>query len=522
MKTRPARRQLVEPDFWTCPHGVRVRPEPSLTYGPEVADICAGAGYAPDPQQELGLDHIFAIEPDGSPSTFEFCVICSRQNLKTGLFLQAVIGWVYVLDVPEVVWSAHEMSTTRAAQRDLANILRSSPALRKRMLPQRNEGIYDANGEERIELLDPETGMTQVIWFKARTRDGGRGLAKPKLVLDEAFALKAAMMGALIPIMLAQQWPQVLLGSSPGKADSEVLFDIRDRGRNHRSPAMTYLEWSNGIRPDCEDPACLHPKSGFEVGAPCVANRIELIEHANPTLVSTDRITLGTLANVRQILTAAEWFRECEGYWEEPEKVETVPPIFGEGRWEACAGQPEEWPEKPAALGVAVSVDRTWASIASASVVEVLEDPTDPEAEPVDRIFVAATDRREGVGWLVEELKRIQGATDCVIVIDEKGPTKALLQDLEDGDVAVETVNLEEYAEACSRFHDKVRAGNLLHPASAGLEADEVDELDEAVKGAVWRTVGDRNVYGRRKSVTDVSMLEAATLAAQGAEKFGW
>jgi hypothetical protein len=76
--------------------------------------------------------------------------------------------------------------------------------------------------------------------------------------------------------------------------------------------------------------------------------------------------------------------------------------------------------------------------------------------------------------------------------------------------VAVETVNLDEYAEACSRFFDKVRAGELMHPSSA--------ELDEAVSGAVWRTVTDRQVWGRRKSTRDVSMLEAATLAAAGVE----
>jgi hypothetical protein len=71
-------------------------------------------------------------------------------------------------------------------------------------------------------------------------------------------------------------------------------------------------------------------------------------------------------------------------------------------------------------------------------------------------------------------------------VIDEKGPTKDLLEELEDADVAVEAYTLDEYAEACSRFFDKVRAGQLhpQHPSSA--------ELDEAVAGAAWRTVGDR------------------------------
>lgn len=510
MKTSSARR-LVEPDYWTCPHGKRVRPQPVETFGPEVADVNAAAGFGPDPQQELALDLIFAIKPDGSPASFEVCVICSRQNLKTGLFLQAVIGWLYVLDVPEIVWSAHEMSTTRAAQRDLGRIIKGAPSLRKRMLPQKNDGIYDANGEERIELLNPETGMTQTVWFKARTRDGGRGLGKPKLVLDEAFALKPAMMGSLIPILLAQVDPQVLYGSSPGKADSEALFDIRERGRNHTSPALSYLEWGNGERPPCKDPHCTHPKTGFTLGDPCVANRLELIEHANPTL-TTGRITIETLANARQaITTAEEWFRECEGFWDEPNTG--AADTFGPGRWEACAGEPLERPKAPAAIGVAVSVDRLWASIAAASTVEVLEDPNDPEAEPVDRTFVAPVDRREDVGWLVAEVARIQRETDCIVVIDEKGPTKDLIKDFEDADVALEVVNLDEYAEGCSRFFDKVRAGQLLHPSAT--------ELDDAVSGAAWRIVGDRRVWGRLKSTKDVSMLEAATLAVHGADKFG-
>lgn len=190
-----------------------------------------------------------------------------------------------------------------------------------------------------------------------------------------------------------------------------------------------------------------------------------------------------------------------------------IPSIFGAGRWEACAGEPEKMPEVPAAIGVAVSVDRTWASIAAASMVEVLEDPNDPEAEPVDRLFVAAVDRREDVDWLVTEVARIQAATECLVVIDEKGPTKDLLDELLAADVSVESVTLDEYAEGCSRFFDKVRAGTLMHPSSA--------ELDAAVSGAVWRTVGDRQVWGRRKSTKDVSMLEAATLAAYGADKFG-
>jgi hypothetical protein len=310
-------KRLVEPDVWTCPHGVRQRPRKVLTYGPEVADVNAAAGFAPDPQQELGLDLIFAINPDGTPASFEFCVICCRQNLKTGLFKQTAVGWIAVLDEPDVVWSAHEMSTTLDAQAELHDLFESAASLSRWLPNQKNRGLYTDNGSERIELVNPETGQSHTIWFKARRENSGRGLARGKLILDEAFALKARMLGSLLPLMLTKPHGQVLYGSSAGKADSDALFDIRDRGRKHLSPRLTYLEWGGGPLPACEDPDCVHPKTGLKRGDPCVANRVEVIEKRNPTL-TTGRITLQTMDNLRQALSADEWFRECLGRWDEP------------------------------------------------------------------------------------------------------------------------------------------------------------------------------------------------------------
>jgi hypothetical protein len=45
-------------------------------------------------------------------------------------------------------------------------------------------------------------------------------------------------------------------------------------------------------------------------------------------------------------------------------------------------------------------------------------------------------------------------------------------------------------------------------------------ELDEAVRVADWRAVGDgRQVFGRRRSSGPIDMLEAATVAMWGALK---
>ena len=254
--TKLARRQLVQPDYLTRPAGM------VETYGPAVADLCADAGFAPDPQQELALDLIFAIRADGLSAAFSFAVICCRQNLKTGLFKQASIGWLYVTDQRLIVWSAHEMATTRDALRDLEELITGSPALSKLLPATSNNGIYDAHGQERIELT---TG--QRIKFKARTFSGGRGLTGDKVILDEAFALVPSHMGSLLPTMMARPDPQVLYGSSAGKADSVVLRDVRDRGRAGSTERMGYLEWLAPRKP-CATKDCTHPKPGTPGWAP--------------------------------------------------------------------------------------------------------------------------------------------------------------------------------------------------------------------------------------------------------------
>jgi hypothetical protein len=466
-----------------------------------VAELNAAAGFEPDPQQALALDMIFAVGPDGLPASFSFCVICCRQNLKTGLFKQAAIGWLYVTDERLVCWSAHEMSTTLDAQKELGELMLGSPALSKRMLKQKNDGIYADNGSERIELA---TG--QQIKFKARTKSGGRGLTGDKVILDEAFALKPSHVGSLLPTMGARPHGQVLYGSSAGMVDSTILFDVRDRGRNGTSPRMSYLEWLAN-REDCRDPHCTHPKDAGPRGLDCALDREHLMRKANPT-ISTGRMSLQTIKDLRQELPPEEFMRECLGWWEDATAGAAT--TFGPGRWAACKVDLNAIPTPPAAIGVAVSVDRLWASIASASVVEPVD--ADDEDAP-ERVAVAAVDRREDLTWLIAEVKRIQDQYDCLVVVDEKGPTGDLIEDMEDADIGVERVDLGDYAKACSTLFDRVRAGTLMHPGS--------DELDAAVNAADWRFVSDRRVWGRRASAGDISMLEAATLAAYGAEELG-
>jgi hypothetical protein len=404
-----------------------------------------------------------------------------RQVGKTYLLGAIVFALCLIHPGLTVIWTAHRLRTageTFASMQALSRRSKIKPHIARVVLGSGDEEIRFRNGSR--------------ILFGARERGFGRGFSEVDvLVFDEAQILTENAIDDMVPATNQAPNPLLLFTGTPPKPTDpgEVFSRKRREALAGESDDTVYIEFSADEDASPDDRAQWRK--------------------ANPS--HPKRTPVEAMQRMIKNLSPESVLREMLGIWlkDDDERLG----FFGPGRWESCAGEPLELPEAPAAIGVAVSVDRTWASIAAASQVEVLEDPTDTEAEPVDRLFVAAVDRREDVGWLVSEVKRIQDETDCVVVVDEKGPTKDLLHDFEDADVAVETVTLDEYAEACSRFFDKVRGGQLLHPSSA--------ELDDAVGGAAWRTVGDRQVWGRRKSSTDVSMLEAATLAAHGAEKFG-
>ncbi|HET6154350.1 MAG TPA: hypothetical protein VFE15_15505 [Marmoricola sp.] len=497
MSRRPAKRVFVEPDYWTCPHGIRVRPEPGLTYGPEVADFNDKIGFTPDPQQELGLDLIFAIHPDGSPRTFSFCVICARQNLKSGLFLQAVIGWLFVLDdVAEVVWSAHLLATSLGAQAELERILTGSPLVSRYLMPGPTFGKYTANGQERFEL---NTG--QKVWFQTRTINGGRGLGKPKVILDEAFKLKARIVGALLPILLAQHFPQLLYGSSapPLDDDAAQLRDVMDRGRNHKSRELSYLEWL-ATREPCRtrpgprgeiNPDCLHPKDAVAQGLDCALDREHLIRQANPTL-TTGRITLGTIRNLRQELPPPEYMRECMG-WSETED-DQQPPAMDITRWNAARN--DKAPQQTRAVVVVdVEPDKSAATIGLVG------------NGPGGRPLVTYT-TRPGTSWVAKSLKKIQESCELLEVsLHPSGQAAILRPAIKKAGFEIYKLVSTDLASGCSGFITAVQDGQVTHVGQT--------ELGAAVGLARTRTVGEAIFWDRANAPVPLGSLVTTSVALQ-------
>lgn len=460
--------------------------------GQEAIDLAESVGLHLDPWQQLIVRVALAEDDRGLYAAREVAYLVARQNGK-GAALEAIaLHGLFLVGDPLTLWTAHETKTSGEAFIRMKGWVDGSDDLRRHV-----KRINNSHGEEGIELT---SGFR--LRFLARSKSSGRGFSPQRIIFDEAQELPKVATEAMLPSMRAQRNRQAIYtGTVPGPDinNPDHWTRLRDRGRVG-SGRLAWLEWT--------------PRGSTE---PDTATSIDLDDEgvwaaANPGAGFRDGLDLDTLAADREALDDDSFGRECLSIWPQIPELD-MDSTFGKGKWATCATT-IDFPEAPLAIGVAVSVDRLWASISAAALIEPPEpedDDEDVDLEP--SVFVAASDRRAETDWLVAEVKRIQDKFDCAVVIDEKGPASDLLEDFDKADVAVETVNINEYADACSKFFDKVRAGRILHPSSP--------ELNAAVAGSEWRYVNDRRVWGRRASVSDVSMLEAATLAAYGAEEFG-
>lgn len=199
---------------------------------------------------------------------------------------------------------------------------------------------------------------------------------------------------------------------------------------------------------------------------------------------------------------AAEWMNLdaiCDS-WDDPQVLEAdfrrywlnqpvstvvkAPKIMP--NWPHCAsGKP---PPKPAAIGLAVSIDQAWTSIGAASR---------------ERRYLGAVQRFRGTSEAVAEAARIQRERSIPVVVDGRGPGAYLIPVLRDAGVDVTVTETSDYTTACASVFDAV--------AEQALEHGDHPDLNAAVEAASRRTVGDRWAWARKSG--DVSMLEAVTLA---------
>lgn len=159
-------------------------------------------------------------------------------------------------------------------------------------------------------------------------------------------------------------------------------------------------------------------------------------------------------------------------------------------RW-ALVGSDAPSKRKPLALGIAANLDGTHLSLGAAS------GGKRRHLKVVMRVLFEEQDK------LIAKAVKLQDRHGCSIAVDEKGPAATLVPKLEDAGANVDVFGLNEWIQACSDIRTAVSGGDVEH--------GNQPELNDQVRDAGWRTVGDRQVFARK--TCDIDSLEAVTWA---------
>lgn len=370
---------------------------------------------------------------------------------------------------------------------DFVPDLQASPRFASRVKPNYgggNEHVRFPNGSR--------------FGIEANTEKAGHGQILDEAYIDEAFAHGDNRLElAFGPAMITRANKQLGVISTAGWLDaSPYLLEKVNLGRalvgQGVREGMAYFEWS---APDDADPAdedvwygCMPGLHRPDCPPGCVEHVMDVTAIRNEHLKASRS---GKMSDFR---------RAYLNQWVPKPRAGDETAL---GNWNACKVALEQQP-KPVAVGLAgtaakdAAQDREYGSIGAAGWL--------PDGRPV----VGAVDRREGVDWLVDEAVRLQRTYGCAVVVAAKGPVGDLIPKLDEAGVNVTKASLDDYVEHCALMYDRVQTQRIVHEGHP--------DLDEAVAGARWKVVADRRVFGRRVSSTDVSMLEACTLAAGAAE----
>ncbi len=485
----------------------------------EVTKVCASVGRVLDAEQRLAVEVCTGLKANGRPASLEAGVISPRQNLKT--FTIEGITLTLLLD-PRTsfqlgVWSAQQFDTSQETFRRFADLFESPDTYPH--LARRVKAIKRGSGKEEIELLPaPGQRTGRRLKFKARSAAGGPGLTGDLVVLDEAYALDDAHMGALLPTLSTRHGARVLYGSSAAHHSSLILSRFVARGRAGGRGAPAFIEWcapGSLLNPGCEREGCHHAPNT----PGCTLDREDYWLRANTAAVR-GRITMDYLRDERGALTPQKFARERMGWHEEPDDGDTPPvtaAMFNEQRDPTSAITEDA----PIVLSVEISLSRKASAIGVSGW------------RPDGGIHIGLIEYLDGVDTVLARVLELAGKHELhkirrgpapkpgerdrrrlhpAIVIDPTSPAGMLAEPLRKAGFDPVLMTAAEVGASCAGLQDGLTARTTWHRGSV--------LIDTALEGAVRRDIGDGSwAFGRKKSAAasvDVAPIVAPTQARWG------
>lgn len=434
----------------------------------DMVDLAELAGLILDPWQVLGAAGACRVRSTGKWSAFQVAVSANRQNGKGSILEARQLAGLFLWEETLQVHTAHEFRTAQKHFQRVLNLIEGTPQLDNLV-----SRVRRADGEEAIET---KSGTT--LQFMARSLKSGRGITGDAIYLDEAFALKPAMLASLMSTMSArsvQGNPQMWYASSAGMPESEVWAGVRENAIEGNDPRLAYMEWSAPDDADADDP--------------------QVWRQANPGF--NIRITEDFIRSERAALGDEEFKRERLGIWAKLGGEA----VFADGVWESLItdSHPDD---SNLFFAVDVSPSRDSASI---SLVSPLADGT---------VHIEVVDNRVGTSWVglrIKELKERWNPNAFIAIAGSAA--ESLIPTWKSDGARVKLIKFTDYKNACGVFFDLVTQGKLSHR--------DDDTLNAAVDGAKQQWTQDNAswYWSRKKSDTDITPLVAVTVALAGMQR---
>ncbi|MFE9923280.1 terminase [Streptomyces sp. NPDC005774] len=468
--------------------------------GQECIELAEDAGLHLDPWQQLALHHSLEEDSEGLWTSLDVVLNVARQNGKGGFLEARQLGGVILFGDRLIIHTAHQFNTAQESFLRLDQLIEGSYSLSRRV-----KNVRRSHGEEGFTFFNGAR-----IRFLARGGDSGRGFSGDLVIMDEAMKLRAAPIGALMPVLSARHNPQLLFTGSAGLGEeSEQLALLRARAlqEGDPDPSLTYLEYSiDGHIKEC-------PRD-YEGRLVCDQHDDRDVEpsfaRANPALGI--RIRTSYVLREMRGMRADLFDRERLGVGDYPEVTDETWQVIAKAAWEALEDRGSR-PMDPVAFSIETTPERTWTAISVAS------ESADGE------VHVEVVAHQPGTDWVVDWVtERDQRWNPCAWVIDEGGPAGSLAPAIrkaltyeddpnrEDRSERVVSPKVRQLTQAAAQFYDRVHEGRLRHLGQAPLAA--------ALAGAKKREVGDAWLWARRSDGVDVSPLVSGTYAVWGWEMY--
>jgi phage terminase large subunit-like protein len=394
-----------------------------------------------------------------------------RQVGKTFMVGALIMALCILFPGLKVVWTAHRTRTATNTFRALQGLAR-----RRRVAPHVDH-VRTANGEQEIGFTNGS-----VIMFGAREQGFGRGFDEIDVeVFDEDQILTEKALEDMIAATNQTRHPHgallFFMGTPPRPNDpGETATLKRQRALSGKSDDMVYVEFSADADADPDDR--------------------EQWAKANPSY--PQRTPLESMLRLRENLPSDEaWMREALGVWDAPGASSVIPAEL----WNA-AGDEHSVATDRFALGVEAAPDLAGAAVVLAG------------RRPDGAWHIELDERRDGTAWVVPYVKALVEANPQLrtVVADAGSPTAALLEDFDRAGLRVKQPKVNELGRACARLLEGIVTGSVRHTRQP--------QLAVAVSVAGKRDLGDSGmwVWSRRNSASDITPVQAATLALWGAQ----